>query len=84
MGTIIFIILFKIISESFLQIFHVLFDSWNIFTESNELSAIYDYEDIRLTSQVGSRKVFIFTASDQYEPNTRFWLLSQIVNSKIQ
>ncbi len=37
-------------------------------------------EDMHVTSQVGSRKVFILTVSDQYEPKTRFWLLSQILN----
>ena len=35
--------MFKIISKSFLQIFYFLLDSWNIFTESDELSAILDY-----------------------------------------
>ncbi len=35
---------------------------------------------MHVTSQVGSRTVFILTASDQYEPKTRFWLLSQISN----
>ena len=35
---------------------------------------------MHVTSQVGSRKVFILTASDQYELKTRFWLLSQISN----
>ena len=33
---------FKIISKIFLQIFHIKLKSWNILTESNELSAILD------------------------------------------
>jgi hypothetical protein len=37
-------------------------------------------EDVHDTSQVGSRKFFILTASDQYEPETRNWLLVQILN----
>ncbi len=37
-------------------------------------------EDMHVTSQVESRKVFILTASDQDEPKTRFWLLPQISN----
>jgi hypothetical protein len=34
---------FKIISKILLYMFHILLDSWNILTESNELSAILDY-----------------------------------------
>ena len=34
---------FKIISKRLLQIFHILLDSFNIFTENNELPAILDY-----------------------------------------
>jgi hypothetical protein len=37
-------------------------------------------EDMHITSQVGSRKFIILTARDQYEPETRFWLLFQISN----
>jgi hypothetical protein len=37
-------------------------------------------EDMHDTSQVDSRKFFNLTASDQYESETRFWLLFQILN----
>ena len=33
---------YKIMYKSLLQIFHNLLDSWNVFTEHNELSAILD------------------------------------------
>jgi hypothetical protein len=55
-------------------------DTWYILTEDNELSAILD--DWRYACYVtsGVVQIFILTASDQYEPKTRFWLLFQISN----
>ena len=73
--------MFKIISKILLHMFHILLDSWNILIESNELSAILDYWGYAWYVTSGVTQVFfISTASDQYEPETRFWLLVQILN----
>ena len=37
-------------------------------------------EGMHVTPQAESRKVFILTANDQYEPKTRVWLLPQSLN----